>query len=67
MTAKERILELAPAWSEQQAERALHAAESEQSEPEFDVVGLPESWKTFADGTPQPNWVAAINRSRRAH
>jgi hypothetical protein len=29
MTAKEKLLERAPLWSEEQAERALRAAESE--------------------------------------
>ena len=79
-----RLLELAPRWSEEQAERALLAAkdesgsiviedqhpgevpttiENEWSEPE--MVGLPESWKTFEDGTPVPNWVAGLDEVRR--
>jgi hypothetical protein len=32
-------------------------------EDEADVVGLPEAWKTFEDGTPQPNWVALRRES----
>lgn len=32
MTAKEKMLERAPHWSEEQAERALRAAESEHDE-----------------------------------
>lgn len=31
MTAKEKLLERAPLWTEEQAERALRAAESEMS------------------------------------
>lgn len=86
MTSKEKLLELAPRWSEEQAERALLAAESESGpivvedrrpgeapsnmdeqwgEPE--MVGLPESWKTFEDGTPVPNWVAGLDEVRRGH
>lgn len=35
-------------------------------EAEDDVVGLPpEAWKTFEDGTPQPNWVALLQEARR--
>jgi hypothetical protein len=32
MTAKEEVLERAPHWSEEQAERALHAAEGDLDE-----------------------------------
>ena len=28
---------------------------------------VPESWKYFDSGRPQPDWVAIIHRSRRAH
>ena len=39
-----------------------------ESEVEDDVVGLPEAWKTFEDGTPQPNWTALIREDRdRGH
>lgn len=37
----------------------------EEPETENDVVGLPEAWKTFDDGTPQPNWVALLHEARR--
>jgi hypothetical protein len=33
------------------------------AEPE--MAELPESWKTLEDGTPAPNWVAAIDEARR--
>ncbi len=39
----------------------------EESEGEDEMVGLPEAWKTFEDGTPVPNWVALLNESRRGH
>ena len=35
MTAKERLLQRAPHWSEEQAERALHAAESDDAGDEW--------------------------------
>ncbi len=31
------------------------------------MVGLPESWKTFEDGTPVPDWVAGLDEVRRGH
>ncbi|MGA8745575.1 MAG: hypothetical protein WB507_06900 [Solirubrobacterales bacterium] len=30
-----------------------------------EMVGVPEGWKTFEDGTPQPNWVALLHESRQ--
>jgi hypothetical protein len=35
----------------------------DEPEGEADVVGLPEAWKRFEDGTPQPNWVALRHES----
>lgn len=35
----------------------------ESAEPE--MAELPESWKTLPDGTPAPNWVAAVDEARR--
>jgi excisionase family DNA binding protein len=32
-----------------------------------DMLPLPEAWRTFPDGTPQPNWVKIIRRSRESH
>lgn len=34
---------------------------------EAEQLPIPEEWKTFRDGTPQPNWVALIRRSRLGH
>lgn len=37
-------------------------------EVEESVVGLPEAWKNFEDGTPQPNWTSLIREDRnRGH
>lgn len=38
------------------------AAEGDQA-PE--MTELLESWRTFPDGTPVPNWVAAVDEARR--
>jgi excisionase family DNA binding protein len=37
-----------------------------------DVLGqvslpVPQRWKTFSSGRPQPDWVAAVARSRTGH
>ena len=29
------------------------------------MAELPEAWKTSANGTPTPNWVAAVDEARR--
>jgi hypothetical protein len=47
--------------------RVDNGTSDEPGEDEPDVVGLPESWKTFENGTPQPNWVAAVRRARDGH
>ncbi len=32
-----------------------------------DVAWIPPEWRTFPDGTPQPNWVKIVRRSREGH
>jgi excisionase family DNA binding protein len=27
----------------------------------------PQAWRTFPDGTPQPDWVRIVRRSREGH
>ena len=63
MTAKEQLEMLAPALSEDQAALALRAI-AEPSAVTDNVVGLPDRWRTFEDGTPQPDWAAAIREDR---
>ena len=29
-------------------------------------LAVPDRWKKFASGRPQPDWVAVLHRSRRA-
>lgn len=33
----------------------------------FPMADLPDDWKIGDDGSPAPNWVAALHRSRRDH
>jgi hypothetical protein len=42
--------------------KQLEVRHEEQVEPE--MAELPEAWKTFEDGTPVPNWVAAVHEAR---
>ena len=41
----------------------MDAGPLKESKPE--MAELPESWKTFEDGAPVPNWVAAVDEARR--
>jgi hypothetical protein len=45
-----------------QSETTRRGGGEESGEPV--TVGLPESWKTFDDGTPQPDWTALIRADR---
>lgn len=44
-------------------DRDLRAIEDEL----FPMAKLPDEWKLGDDGSPAPNWVAALRRSRREH
>lgn len=33
----------------------------------FPMAELPEEWRIGDDGSPAPNWVAALHRSRSGH
>jgi len=43
------------------AEQDLDALQEPESLP------VPEAWRTFPDGTRQPDWVAIVRRSRAGH
>jgi hypothetical protein len=45
--------------------KLLKVRHDEGAEPE--MAELPESWQTFEDGTPVPNWVAAVDEARKGH
>lgn len=64
MATREQLHREVDALSEPQISRARIIVVDE-PEAEDDVVGLPEEWKTFDDGTPQPNWVALLHEARR--
>jgi hypothetical protein len=64
MTAKEKLLAQVPTWTDEQAEIALRAVQSD-AEPEMAV--LPDGWGETLTGEPMPNVVAAVRRSRDAH
>lgn len=66
MTAKEKLRAQVDELSEAEAAAARIVIErtSTKSDPEPEMVGLPESWRTFEDGTPVPNWVAGLDEVR---
>jgi len=36
-------------------------------EEDSDSLPIPQRWRTFPDGTPQPDWEAIVRRSRESH
>lgn len=66
MTAKEKLRAQVDELSEAEAAAARIVIERTSSESggEPEMVGLPESWWTFEDGTPVPNWVAGLDEVR---
>lgn len=67
MTAKEKLRAQVDELSEAEAATARIVVERTSSDPEPEMVGLPESWRTFEDGTPVPNWVAGLDEVRAGH
>jgi hypothetical protein len=63
MATREQLHREVDALSEPQISRARIIVVDE-PEAEDDIVGLPVEWKTFEDGTPQPNWVALLHEAR---
>ena len=64
MTAKEKLRAQVDELSEADAAAARIVVERTSSNLEPEMVGLPESWRTFEDGTPVPNWVAGLDEVR---
>jgi hypothetical protein len=65
MTTREKAHALLDELSDEELDeiiRQLEVRHEEQAEPE--MAELPEAWKTFEDGTPVPNWVAALHEAR---
>jgi len=65
MATRDQLHREVDALSEPQISRARIIVVDE-PEADDDIVGLPEEWKTFEDGTPQPNWVALLHEARRS-
>jgi hypothetical protein len=64
MTTREKAHRLLDELPESEVEPVIEfIASRREGEPE--MAELPEAWKTFEDGTPQPNWVALLHESRR--
>jgi hypothetical protein len=63
MATREQLHREVDALTEPQVTRAKIVV-VEEPEGGDDIVGLPEEWKTFDDGTPQPNWVALLHEAR---
>jgi hypothetical protein len=63
MTTREKAHRLLDELPESEVEPVIEfIASRREGEPE--MAELPEAWKTFEDGTPQPNWVALLHESR---
>ncbi len=43
--------------------KLIQVRHEEGEEPE--MAELPKRWRTFEDGTPVPNWVAAVDEARQ--
>jgi hypothetical protein len=68
MTTREKAHALLDELSDAELDeivRLIEVRHEESAEPE--MAELPESWKTFEDGTPVPNWVAALDEARQGH
>jgi len=66
MTTREKAHALLDELSDAELDEVVKLIEVrhvESAEPE--MAELPESWKTFEDGTPVPNWVAALDEARQ--
>jgi hypothetical protein len=65
MTTREKahaLLDELPDAELDEVVKQLEVRHEERTEPE--MAELPEAWKTFEDGTPVPNWVAAVHEAR---
>jgi hypothetical protein len=65
MTTREKahaLLDELPEAELDEVVKQLEIRHEERAEPE--MAELPEAWKTFEDGTPVPNWVAALHEAR---
>jgi hypothetical protein len=66
MTTKERLHELVDELSEFEADDALRVLIERRRDGASteETAWMPDSWRTFADGTPQPDWTVLIRADR---
>ena len=65
MTARERAHVLIDEFSDAELEEIVGLLRVHREKAKPEMAELPEAWKTLEDGTPAPNWVAAIHEARR--
>jgi hypothetical protein len=65
VTPREKLLRLIEDLPEQDIELILEFGKELVADEE--PVPIPEAWKTFSDGTPQPDWLSMLRRQRAAH
>jgi excisionase family DNA binding protein len=54
--------------AERQGNRhVIHEDDLEAFIEEPRAVGVPEGWRRFRSGRPQPDWVTLVHRSRKGH
>jgi len=66
MTTREKAHALLDELSDAELDdvvRLIEVRHRESEKPE--MAELPNSWRTFEDGTPVPNWVAALDEARQ--
>jgi hypothetical protein len=65
MTVRERAHVLIDEFSDAELEEIFRLLRDRREKAEPQMAELPEAWKTLEDGSPAPNWVAAMHESRR--
>lgn len=65
MTTRDKAHALLDELSDAELDEVVKLIEVRHEEGEGpEMADLPESWRTFEDGTPVPNWVAAVHEAR---
>lgn len=64
MNDRERAHTLLDEFSDVELEEIFQLLRIRRETVEPEMAELPEAWKT-TDGTPAPNWVAAVHEARR--
>ncbi len=65
MTARERAHVLIDEFSDAELEEIFRLLRTLREKAEPQMADLPEAWKTLEDGSPTPNWVAAVHEAPR--